>query len=194
MKAGQQKGAVVQDGFNRKKRQPRAKTTEEIQEKVDTIKAIHDAKQLKIAEEKSQKKLENEAKKESKSEADNEKSAMAMLQDLRYAYRNSKGADGKKGRQRLLDLMSNDADFKFAMKELMKIEASIASAKIRSKEAQQLSNTTTFVILKGLHDDVVGLKVKSDGVIDMAQVQDAINPSSEPRIEFKEEMARPEGG
>lgn len=193
MKTGRkQKDAVVQDGFNRKKRQPRAKTAEEIQAKVDSIKAIHDAKQQDIAEKKSQKKLENEKKKEVKVEADNEKSAMAMLQDLRYAYRNSVGTDGKKGRQRLLDLMSNDADFKFAMKELMRIEASIASAKIRSKDSPQDGNTTTFVILKGLHDDVVGVKAKSDDVIDMDQVQDAINPSSEPRIELKEEMVRPE--
>ena len=121
-------------------------------------------------------------------EADNDKSAMQMLQDLRYAYRNAVSADGKKGRQRLLDLMKNDVDFKFAMKELMRIEASIASAKVRLREDPD-SNMTTFVIIKGLEGSE---KAKvSDPFLDLEQIADAFNPSTETREAYEPEMEGP---
>ena len=99
----------------------------------------------------------------------------------------------------MLELIETDADFKFIVKEMLRLELSLQSARLKQKESMGGSEgVTTFVILKGLHDDNDRLKemgvTQIDGV-DIAQIQNAINPSAEPKIErLEEEIARPEGG
>jgi len=105
------------------------------------------------------------------------KIAQKMLEDLRYAYRNAVGKDGKKGRERLMELMKTDFEFKFAMKELMKIESALVSSKIKSREnaGGNGESVATLVILKGLYDEEPK-KVKQDERVDLDQVANALNP------------------
>jgi hypothetical protein len=178
MKTGRkEKDAAISDNFN------------PLKQGMSAVREL----QKQIRELKSAVKEKTEALASSKVVVPEESSAMQMLNDLRYAYKNSVGNDGKKGRQRLMELMKNDADFKFAMKELMKIESSIASAQVKSKELGN-GNMTTFVVLKGLHSDPSMDIKKVNGVIDFAQVSDAFSPTTEKKIAYEEEMVRPEGG
>ena len=107
---------------------------------------------------------------EPKGEED-EQSAYQMLQDMRYVYRKVKG------RKKLAALIAaDDKQFVFMVKELMKIEAQLMSAKIRAKEdlngsAQQ----TVFVVLKGLEDGPKVLDIGS-GDIDHRQISAALTP------------------
>ena len=137
------------------------------------------------------KKIKDLAKEVKAKEQDVDNATSQLLQDLRWAYRNSVSSDGKKGRQRLMELMKNDADFKFAMKELMRIEAAIASTKVRMREDQDVG-TTTFVILKGLADPVKEAE-KSD-VLDLVQIADAFNPNAETKIPYEPEFDGPVPG
>lgn len=105
---------------------------------------------------------------------EDEQSAYQMLQDMRYVYRKVKG------RTKLRDLIaSDDKQFVFMVKELMKIEAQLMSAKIRAKEdlsgsAQQ----TVFVVLKGLEDDprILDVSPVEDTDIDQRQIAAALTP------------------
>lgn len=103
---------------------------------------------------------------------EDEQSAYQMLQDMRYVY---KKVDG---RMKLKNLIaSDDRQFVFMVKELMKIEAQLMSAKIRAKEdlnggAQQ----TVFVVLKGLEDMPKVLDVTPDDDIDHRQIAAAMTP------------------
>ena len=102
--------------------------------------------------------------KENLVDKDNQKSAQQMLADLRYAYRNSVGAGGRKGKARLVELMKSDAEFKFMVKELTRVETAILSAQIRKEGPEPVGNQTTFVILKGLEDErkILGLPEETD--------------------------------
>ena len=107
-------------------------------------------------------------------EAEDEKSAYQMLSDLRYAYRNSKGAGRAVGKKRLVELMEADPEFKFMVKELMKIESALLAAKIRTKETGGDTNQMVFVVLKGLEDEK---KFEADGgTLDVKQITRAMNP------------------
>ncbi len=125
---------------------------------------------------------------------DNLQAAYDMLLHMRYAYRNSKGPTGAKGRQRLVELMNNDADFKFAVKELLKIESALLAAKIR-KEGDGVvggSNQNFFVVLKGLESERPMLEAMTDKTVDMKQIQKAMNPdenSYEPEEEVNQRDA-----
>jgi hypothetical protein len=108
-----------------------------------------------------------------------DRSANQMLQDLRYAYKNAVGLDGKKGRSRLMELMKSDSEFKFAMKELIKVEVGLMTAKLRAKEdGSALANQMVFVVLKGLEEEkkIMSKLDMGDGAIDMKQISAAINP------------------
>jgi len=113
---------------------------------------------------------------ETEKDLDDEKSAYQMLQDLRYGYRNSVGPGGKKGKQRLVELMESDTEFKFVVKELMKIESALMSAKARkNEEPGGVGQQNFFVILKGLEDEKKFLGAV-DKTVDMKQISQAINP------------------
>ena len=124
---------------------------------------------------------------------EDEKSAHKMLLDLRYAYRNAKGVDGKKGKQRLVQLMENDTDFKFAVKELLKIEAALMAAKIRKDgggEGLGGGQQNFFVVLKGLEDEKRFLPAgEIDKIVDMKQIARAMNPE-ENSYEPEEEVSQ----
>lgn len=130
---------------------------------------------------------------EQEDESDDLKSAYRMLKDLRYAFQNSKGRDGKKGRQRLVSMMETDAEFKFMIKELVRIETALLSAKIRTKEdPDSQTNNMVFVVLKGLEDEKK-LAV-SMGNIDMKQIDNALNPNATPIYEADEKESMAIGG
>lgn len=124
---------------------------------------------------------------------DDEKSAYQMLQHLRYAYKNSRNAEGKKGRQRLISLMEADSEFKFFVKELMKIEAALLAAKLRKGEDEsgnRAGNQNFFVVLKGLEDEKRFLPVGAeDKTVDMKQIARAMSPE-ESSYEPEEEVSQ----
>lgn len=113
-------------------------------------------------------------------ESDDTKSAQDMLQHMRYAYKHSVGPTGKKGRARLVELMETDVEFKFAMKELLKIEAALLTAKIRKEGGDGQGNggqQNFFVVLKGLEaDKSIVSAMQTDKTVDMKQIQQAMNP------------------
>jgi len=126
---------------------------------------------------------------DSEKDLDDEKSAYQMLQDLRYGYRNSVGPGGKKGKQRLVELMESDTEFKFVVKELMKIESALMAAKARkNEEPGGVGQQNFFVILKGLEDEKKFLG-PVDKTVDMKQISKAINPE-ENSYEPEEEVSQ----
>ena len=106
--------------------------------------------------------------------AEDEKSAYQMLQDMRWVYQKVKGRD------KLKRLMDDDKEFKFMVKELLKIEAALLSAKIRAKEDPSVpANQMVFVVLKGLEDEVrvnKAMRGGDDKTVDMKQIAHALNP------------------
>ena len=120
--------------------------------------------------------LEKEAVQETqgkpKGSEDDEQSAYQMLQDMRFVYRKVKG------RKKLAELIAtDDKQFVFMVKELMKIEAQLMSAKIRARE--DLSGTaqqTVFVVLKGLEDVPTILDITGESSIDHRQIASALTP------------------
>ena len=128
-------------------------------------------------------KAEDHAKKTRIKQDPDEKAAMQMLNDLRWAYKNALGAGQKKGRERLLAMMETDADFKFIVKELIKIEGSLMGARIRQPGQGGNGNgdgRTTLVILKGLYDEVPELKPagSADKTVDLKQCAEAVQPEN----------------
>lgn len=107
-------------------------------------------------------------------EVDDIKSANQMLQDMRWVYREVKG------RRKLLGLIrSDDKQFVVMVKELMKIETALLSAKIRKEgDTGGVGNQNFFVVLKGLDDSSV-VKEVVDKTIDMKQIENALNPNAE---------------
>jgi hypothetical protein len=116
-----------------------------------------------------------EPEKEEPSEAkdeDDAKSAYKMLQDMRWVYRNVSG------RRKLKELVEgDDKQFVFMVKELMRIEAALLSAKIRKtgEEGDGKVNQNFFVVLKGLEEDKKVLDLVSKD-IDLKQISRATNP------------------
>ena len=102
-----------------------------------------------------------------------EPSAYQMLQDMRYVYRKVKG------RKKLAELIeADDKQFVFMVKELMKIESQLMSAKIRAREdLNGTAQQTVFVVLKGLEDGPQILDVTpGDEDIDHKQIAAALTP------------------
>lgn len=146
------------------------------------------AKGLEVLEEEQEaerQELEREAaaealKKETKGETQgtsgsspDEPSAYQMLQDMRYVYRKVKG------RKKLAELIeADDKQFVFMVKELMKIESQLMSAKIRAREdLNGTAQQTVFVVLKGLEDGPQILDVTpGDEDIDHKQIAAALTP------------------
>ena len=121
--------------------------------------------------------------------------AYQMLQDLRYAYRYSVGTSGKRGRQRLVELMESDTEFKLMIKELMKIESARMAAMVKKEEMVGGANQQNFfVVLKGLEDDKRILGSTLDKTVDIKQIQHAINPDLSEVYEVEEvnQRAAPE--
>jgi hypothetical protein len=125
-----------------------------------------------------------------------EKSAHKMLADLRYAYARSVGPTGKKGKARLVELLENDSEFKFAVKELVKVDTALLAAKIRNKEDEQgmkVGQQNFFVVLKGLDDGPVkSLGCVVDKTVDMKQIARALNPDENSYVAEDEDRSRNE--
>jgi hypothetical protein len=112
-----------------------------------------------------------------------------MLKDMREAY---KSVDGRK---RLKEMIANDKDFSSMVKELLKIEAAILSAKMKGKDNGITGGSAAvFVIIKGLEDEArvkKAIKLTDTGV-DLEQVMNALDPNAEKRIVVEEKVEGPE--
>ena len=96
--------------------------------------------------------------------------AYKMLQDMRWVYRMVNG------REKLKKLVEgNDRQFVAMVKELLKIESSIMTAKIRSKEESREGQKTVLVILKGLEEEKQYIDVTPTDV-DTRQIAQMLNP------------------
>jgi hypothetical protein len=118
----------------------------------------------------------------------NTKSAYNMLQDMRWVYKNVRGRDKLKKL-----VKSDDRQFVTLVKELMKIETALLTAKLRQEatiKAQPVTeNNQFFVVLKGLEDAPVkqisgkggvgGIGGNSKGAIDIQALQRSTDPSAE---------------
>lgn len=103
--------------------------------------------------------------------------AYQLLEDMRWVYQQA--YEGKRGgRNRLKELMKNDKEFLVMVKELMKIESALLSAKIRKDGGEPGSGNGAgfFVVLKGLDTDkeIVGAAMQNG--IDVKQMGHAIDP------------------
>ena len=193
MKEGRKtKDAVIADGFNRQKkvRPTRAdiRLAKVEKQRLELEKRIQDRELKKIEDRISKVRAEvgelpppeAEEPLESGSQGDEEdaKSAYKMLQDMRWVYRNVKG------RSKLRDLVDgDDKQFVFMVKELMRIEASLLSAKIRKGEDENGQvNQNFFVVLKGLESDKKILEM-TDKDVDMKQISRALNPDGTETVE-----------
>ena len=97
--------------------------------------------------------------------------AYKMLQDMRWVYRMVNG------REKLKKLVEgNDRQFVAMVKELLKIESSIMTAKIRTKEERLgEGQKTVLVILKGLEEEKKYIDVTPTDV-DTRQIAQMLNP------------------
>lgn len=209
---GQPKDKVIVDGFNTKKRNNlsqallRKAKLEKARQDNEKRKAERDLQaleeQVKLARQAMGKKpkekvVEDDSEPDSNpaNPEDDVKSAYQMLQDMRWVYKNVKG------RQRLKELCADDKQFLFMVKELMKIEAGLMNAKIkRNEDGEGGGQTTVFVVMKGLMDEVkvpdkkvgkvidVGNKDDgdSDQEVDFKQIEHILNPEAAPYEEPRE--------
>ena len=97
--------------------------------------------------------------------------AYKMLQDMRWVYRMVNG------REKLKKLVEgNDRQFVAMVKELLKIESAIMTAKIRTKEERLgEGQKTVLVILKGLEEEKKYIDVTPTDV-DTRQIAQMLNP------------------
>ena len=111
--------------------------------------------------------------------------AYQMLEDMRWVYRTLRG------RTKLKKLVKgDDRQFVFMVKELMKIESALLSAKIRKEgDVGGVGQQNFFVVLKGLEDEKKFEVL--DKTVDMKQIQSAIDPNAE-LYEAEEEEIRHE--
>lgn len=100
----------------------------------------------------------------------------AMLQDMRAVYKELGG------REKLLSYVSTgDAQFVNLIKELIKVETSLITAKLRrniNSKDNGNGRRNFFVVLKGLHDPTAALDDPKNENIDLAQIERALNPNS----------------
>lgn len=181
---GRRKGKEVEDGFNTQKKGVMG--SRELKARMaalaDEIKKKEEAKRAKNSE----KNEENEVDDDTLGEIGLDRGSYKMLSDMRAVY---KKAGGQK---KLMELIKADDKLLMAMlKDLMKIEGSLMAAKLRGKDNGVGATQAVFVILKGLQTEaeVVGA---TDKTIDLTQVSEAINPLAAKKIEYEEEMVRPE--
>lgn len=171
-----EKDRVIKEGFNQKKtnalskkalavvRKQAKKDEKDRKTRSDHLKHLRELRKLEQEEEQSilaEQAIENGADGE-----ENAKEAYRMLQDMRWAYKKVGG------RRKLVELAeSGDKEFINIVKELMKIESSLMTARIRSK-GEEGGNQAVYVVLKGLEAPPVPV---SD-TIDLKQIQKALTP------------------
>ena len=181
MKEGRkEKDAEIKNNFNREKLGGLTRSEMANAKKI-AIENSRDRAKRKREEREAQKKLqetekqaEKEEKERKKDEQEDERSTHQMLKDLRWVYRNVKG------RTKLKELMEDDKQFVFLIKELVKIETQIMAAKIRNEDPGG-SSQTVFVVLKGLDDEK-----KFNITVDVPKIDQILNPELDQREPEKE--------
>ena len=171
MKTGRRsKDSPISDQFNENKV---GNLSQKVLKKAKKVVESIEERDRRKAEEVSRKKEKESATDER--DLNHEKSAMQMLADMRWVYRQIAG------RTKLKELCQSDSEFKFLVKELMRIESAILTAQIR-KEGPDVSagNQTTFVILKGLDDEksILGITEETP---ESKQISILLNPDGTER-------------
>jgi hypothetical protein len=116
---------------------------------------------------------------------DDEVSAQKMLADMRWVY---KTLDG---REKLKAMMAGDKEFMAMVKELMKAEISILTNKAKAGGSGRQG---FFVILKGLEEEKpIVQALEQNQVIDIRQIERAINPAEYQMEEDEGEQVRGAG-
>jgi hypothetical protein len=116
-----------------------------------------------------------------------------MISDMREVF---KSAGGKK---MLLDLVKDDPkQFRDLIKELMRVETALMVRELNKKEAASgnVDSPAVFVILKGLETPEQVVNKYNDPDVDLAQIENALNPSAEKSVEVeevKDTLGAPEG-
>jgi hypothetical protein len=172
------KDHIIAEGFNRKKKGGLSERDLKKIERAAMLQKQRAERALERAKAKAEEKAEEIAAEKAIVQAEagngNEgKSAYEMLQDMRHVYKKVKGRDKL---EKMIN--SDDRQFVFMVKELMKIEVALLTAKIRQKEdPQQQGNQTVFVVLKGLEDEkrFETESVKA-GSVDLKQISQVLNP------------------
>jgi hypothetical protein len=120
---------------------------------------------------------------------DGDSLSFRILKDMREAYTSANG------KTKLKTMMGNDKDFAAVVKELLKVESALLSAKMKKDGDGGPSNSAAvFVIIKGLEDEVrvkKAIKLTDTGV-DLEQVMNALDPNAEKRVVVEEKVEGPE--
>lgn len=99
--------------------------------------------------------------------------ARDLMEDMRWVYRQING------REKLRTLMGQDKEFISLVKELMKLEAAYLTSKMKGKGTGS-GGAGFLVVLKGLEgDDKLVADMKKDKIIDLKQIERALNPAAE---------------
>jgi hypothetical protein len=89
----------------------------------------------------------------------------------------------------LLDLVKDDPkQFRDLIKELMRVETALMVRELNKKEVGggSVDSPAVFVILKGLETPEQAVSKYNDPDVDLAQIENALNPSAEKPIEAEE--------
>ena len=158
MKEGRkEKDAVIKEGFNPDKIGGMSKTAIAKMEREER-KALKDANKVSTPN--------SEADLLRLALGEEDDSSYNMLLDMRWAYKKVKG------RKKLLKLIKDDdKQFVVMVKELIRLESVLLTAKLR-KDGDGSEKQAVFVVLKGLEKPPEGC---SDG-IDIPQITKAISP------------------
>lgn len=122
---------------------------------------------------------------------DGDSVSFQILKDMREAYISSNG------KNKLKNMVKNDKDFAVVVKELLKVESALLSAKMKRDgdgDGRTGNSVAVFVIIKGLEDEQrVDKAIKlTDTGVDLEQVMNALDPNAEKKVEFEEKMEGPE--
>lgn len=117
---------------------------------------------------------------------ENDEDAIAMLNDIRYIYKHAGG------RKKLMGMAKSDnKNFVALIKELVKVETAILTAKVRKNSNNGPmggDRQNFFVVLKGLHNDKVVVDAMENDSIDYEQIERALNPHSVNDSTYQDEM------
>ncbi|HHT9136785.1 MAG TPA: hypothetical protein ACFYEK_06000 [Candidatus Wunengus sp. YC60] len=120
---------------------------------------------------------------------DGDSLSFQILKDMRAAYTSANG------KTKLKTMMGNDKDFAAVVKELLKVESALLSAKMKKDgDGGPGNSAAVFVIIKGLEDEKrVDKAIKlTDTGVDLEQVMNALNPNAEKRVVVEEKVEGPE--
>jgi hypothetical protein len=114
-----------------------------------------------------------------------------MLLDMRAVYKKVGG------KRKLTEMMKDDKQFQFMVKELMKIETALLSAKLKAQSNKDGNVNGFFVIIRGLEDDAAAIgrvaSQREGATIDLEQISHVTDPERQGAYEAVEKAVPVEG-